>query len=294
MVSCENIVEREKLEKSVYLHGMVPLEYIGKPDDARRQMPVQILGKDVEVIDMTHGFGAMVPLWPYAVADVKEERIRYHAQARVETAMIQNHNMHVSTHCDTPIHVEEGYPNLDDVPISHYMGKGVVLDIPKGKWGVVGAEDLEKAEPSIEQDDIVIVHSGWHKFWGDSMKYYAYAPGLYKEAADWLVKKKVKAAGLDCQAIDHPLGTRIAQPPPLMPWLMEEYKLETGHDVYQDFPYWEPTTRILTSHGIPNWENVGGDIDKALGKRCTIIGVPVKWIGGDGSPVRLMAIIEKK
>jgi kynurenine formamidase len=294
LVSCENIVERQKLEKSVYLHGMLPVECLGKPDEATKKKPAYLLGKNVEVIEMTHGFGAGVPLWPYAKEDVREERIRYHAQARVRTAVIKNHNMHFATHCDTPLHVEEGYPSLSEVPIERYMGKGVVLDIPKKKWGVVTPEDLERAEPSIEEDDIVIVHTGWHAFWSDSLKYYAYAPGLYKEAAEWLVKKKARAVGLDCQAIDHPLGTRIAQPPPLMPWLLEQYKNETGHEVYEDFPYWEPTTRMLTTHGIPNWENVGGDIDKALGKRCTIMGVPVKWLGGDGSPVRLLAIVEKK
>jgi kynurenine formamidase len=273
---------------------MVPASLIGPVDAARKKLTANVLGKDVEVIDMTHGFGAGVPMWPYAVKDVGVERIRYHAKDRVRTAVINHHNMHFATHADMPLHVEEDYPALDEIPVEHFMGKGVVVDIPKKKWGVVTPEDLEKAQPSIEQDDVVIVHTGWHAYWGDSVKYYAYAPGLYKEAAEWLVKKKVRAAGLDCQAIDHPLGTRIAQPPPLLPWVLEQYKKETGHDVYQDFPYWEPTTRILTSHGIPNWENVGGDIDKALGKRCTIMGVPVKWLGGDGSPVRLLAILEKK
>ena len=294
MVSCDNIRERENLEESVYLHGMVPANLIGPYDAATRQVAANILGRDVEVIDMTTGFGEGVPMWPYAVEDVREQRVRYHAKDRVKTSIIKNHNMHFATHCDTPRHVEEDYPTLDEIPVERFMGKGVVLDIPKNKWGVVTPEDLEKAEPSIEQDDIVIVHTGWHRFWGDNLKYYAYAPGLYKEAAEWFVKKKVRAVGEDTQAVDHPLGTRIAQPPPLLPWILDQYRKETGHEVYQDFPYWEPTTRILTTNGIPNWENVGGDIDKALGKRCTIMGVPVKWLGGDGSPVRLLALVEKK
>ena len=98
--------------------------------------------------------------------------------------------------------------------------------------------------------------------------------------------------------MDNPLGTRLAQGggtgyPPLAPWLVEEYKRETGRDVYEDFPYWEPCHRILYTHGIIGRENVGGDIDKVTGKRCLIIGFPLKWIGGDASIVRLVAVVEK-
>ena len=64
---------------------------------------------------------------------------------------------------------------------------------------------------------------------------------------------------------------------------MEEYKKKTGRDVSKDFPYWEPTHRILYTHGIFGCENVRSDIDKVMGKRCLIIGFPLKWIGGDGS-----------
>ncbi|MEM3628089.1 MAG: cyclase family protein [Candidatus Bathyarchaeia archaeon] len=292
MVSCEKIREKEKLERSVYLHGMLPLELLGKPSDILKKITVKLLGKQVEVIDLTQGYGLGSPLWPY-FEDISIERMHYHAKSRVLTQWI-HHPMHVATHADAPIHVEEEYPTIDEVPIERYMGEGVIVDIPKGKWEIITPEDLENAQPSIEKGDIVIIHTGWHRFWGDNVKYFVYSPGLYKEAAEWLVKKGVKAVGVDNQALDHPLGTRIVQPPPLLPWVIEEYKKETGRDVYQDFPYWEPAHRILLTNGVMGWENVGGDIDKVVGKRCTIIGLPTKWISGDGANVRLIAISEKR
>lgn len=271
---------------------MLPVDHLGSPEKCLEVPEVDFLGKDVEFVDMTQGYGAGSPLWPY-FEDLKVERLHYHAKSRVLSQSI-THYMHTGTHADAPAHVEEEYPFIDQVPIEKYVGKGVVVDIPKGKWGIIGPEDLEKAQPSIEQNDIVIIHTGWHRFYADSVKYFVYSPGLYKEAGEWLVKRKVKAVGVDQQALDHPLATRIVQPPPVLPWVIDEYKQATGHDVYKDFPYWEPAHRLMLTNGIMGWENVGGDIDKVVGKRCTIMGIPTKWIRGDGANVRMLAIVEKK
>jgi kynurenine formamidase len=284
---------------SKYLHGLLDPKYIGKPEDVLKKVSVEILGKEVEVYDLSHPFGPGVPLWPY-FEDIKIERMHYHAKSRV-LSQVLTHTMHVSTHADSPIHVEEGFPSTDQIPIERYMGKGVVVSIPKGKWEIITAADLEKAEPPIEKGDIVIVNTGWHRYWGDTVKYFCYAPGFYLEAGEWFVKKGVKAVGIDTQALDHPLGTREVwsqgegdERNRVLPWLADEYKKEKGRDVREDFPYWEPCHRLLLTHGIMGYENVGGDIDKVTGKRCTIIGLPLRWVGGDGSIVRLIAIVEKK
>ena len=53
-----------------------------------------------------------------------------------------------------------------------------------------------------------------------------------------------------------------------------------------------PNHKLLLGNDIMGFENVGGDIDQATGMRCTIAGFPIKWVGGDGSMVRLVAIID--
>nr|MDO8082083.1 cyclase family protein [Candidatus Freyarchaeota archaeon] len=290
-------MKKDELD-SKYLHGMLDGKFLGKPEDILKKPIVEILGREVEIVDLSHPFGTGIPLWPY-FEDIKVEKMHYHAKSRVLSQTL-THTMHASTHADSPIHVEEGYPYTDQMPLERYMGKGVIVSIPKGKWEVITPEDLENAEPAIEKGDIVIINSGWHRYWGDSVKYFCYSPGLYKEAGEWFVKKGVKGVGVDQQALDHPLGTRLTwylgkgdERNMILPWLADEYKNETGHDVIEDFPYWEPCHRLLLTNGIVGWENVGGDIDKVTGKRCTIIGVPLRWAGGDGSIVRLMAILEK-
>ncbi len=73
-----------------------------------------------------------------------------------------------------------------------------------------------------------MINTGWHHTFGDNDDYYAYSPGMYKEAAEWLVAKKVKMVGIDVQALDHPLGTKLVDhgPGPSHPHLMEEIQKE--------------------------------------------------------------------
>ncbi len=251
------------------------------------------MARKVKLVDLSHPFGDKAPLWPY-FPDVKIERLHYHARSGVLTQQITT-VMHCTTHSDSPAHVIEGAPYTDETPLESYYGTGVVVDIPKKRWEVITPEDLEKARPKIEKGDIVIVHTHWHAKYSDSTEYFCYSPGFYKEAGEWFVERGVKAVGTDTQALDHPLGTAIAPhgPGPLRPDICREYKRETGRDVLEDFPLWEPCHRAILGNGIMGWENVGGDIDEVVGMRVTIVGFPIRWVKGDGSITRLVAIVDK-
>ena len=52
--------------------------------------------------------------------------------------------------------------------------------------------------------------------------------------------------------------------------------------------------RILFKNGILGIENVGGDIDKVTGRRCTFAFFPWNWDRGDGCIIRLVAIVDPK
>ncbi|HEX8826912.1 MAG TPA: cyclase family protein, partial [Xanthobacteraceae bacterium] len=107
----------------------------------------------------------------------------------IEEIKLTTHN---GTHMDAPIHVLENTPFITEYETWRFFGTGVVVSIPKGKWGVVTPEDLEKARPKIQPGDIVMINTGSHHNWGDNPDYFAYSPGLYKAAAEWLVARKVK------------------------------------------------------------------------------------------------------
>ncbi len=247
----------------------------------------------LEIYDLTHYFGQHMPEWPSSPS-VNIGVDKFHARDGVHQVCWEG-IMHRGTHMDAPIHVTENTPDIMDYPLWRLAGRGVVVAIPKGKWGVITPEDLENATPTINEGDFVIINTGFHKLWADSDEYFAYGCGISGAGAQWLVEKKVRAVGYGCQANDHPLATKLVDHGlgPTQPHLMEEYKELTGRDPLEDVPLWEPAHKtLMCKGGIPGIENIGGEIDKVTGKRCFIIAMPWRWKGGDGCVVRVLALVD--
>jgi kynurenine formamidase len=257
--------------------------------------PRKLEGSGVEMYDLSHPWGHGIPEWPSSV-NLKTSTLKFHAMNGMLVRAWEG-IMHRSTHMDFEQHVTENGKTQKDYPLPTFFGTGVAVSIPKGKWGVITPQDLENARPKIQEGDIVIVNTGWHKYYGDNRMYYAYSPGFYKEAGEWFAKKKVKLIGTDTQALDHPLGTAIGPHGPgapngLLPSVNQEYERETGRRVIDDFPEWEPCHQAILKKGICGIENVGGEIDKVTGMRCTFAAFPWRWTKGDGCIVRLVAMVD--
>jgi kynurenine formamidase len=248
----------------------------------------------LQFFNLSHRWGGYnMPEWPSGMAHMAISRLRFHAMHGTYVQQWEG-IMHRGTHMDAPIHVTANLPYINAYEPWRFFGTGVAVSIPKGKWGVVGAEDLENARPRIEPGDIVMINTGSHHNWGDNDDYFGYSPGLYRDGAEWLVRRGVKMVGVDVQALDHPLGTKIAPhgTGPSLPHLVEEYKRETGRDVLEDFPDWEISHKTLLPAGIPGLENVGGDLDEVTGKRCTFMVFPWNYRDGEASLVRVVAVID--
>jgi kynurenine formamidase len=248
----------------------------------------------LQFFNLSHPWGHGMPQWP-SRANLNVRVVEFHAK---DGLLVQQFEgiMHRGTHMDAPIHVAENTRTLTGYPLWRFFGTGVAVSIPKGKWGVVTPKDLERAEPKIQKNDIVMINTGSHRNYGDNPDYFAYSPGLYKEAAEWLVERGVKLVGIDVQALDHPLGTFLGPhgPGPAQPHLDVEYKAETGHHIIEDFPYWEPAHKIMMTNGIPGIENIGGDIDAITGRRCTFFAFPWRWPEGEGCALRVVAVLDPK
>ncbi|MCO5066756.1 MAG: cyclase family protein [Rhizobiaceae bacterium] len=160
----------------------------------------------LEFYNLSHRFGYQSPNWPY-FPDVKIERIHYMAKSGVLSQMITT-SMPNTTHIDAPAHVVQGTPFINEVPLPHFFGTGIVVSIPKETWEPITYDDLEKAAGKhVRSGNVVIVNTGWHKLYDDNEDYFCYAPGFVSSAADWFIEKKVKVVGHDTQANDHPLAT---------------------------------------------------------------------------------------
>ncbi len=253
------------------------------------------MGKTV-LVDLSHPFGQGGPLWPSADSDFTIERVNYMPRHYRLLQTFNNFHMHNSTHADSPSHVIPESAYTHELPLENYYGDAVIVSIPKDRWELITVEDLENATPEIREGDIVIINTGTHKRWGENDDYFMYSPGLSIEAGKWLVEKKVKGMGIDCQAIDHPCYTYMIDhgPGPFVPRLIKEYTEMFGHPPIEDFPEWEPVHDVLLRNNVMGFENVGGDIEMVTGKRCTIAAFPLRWWKGDGSIVRMVAMIDEE
>jgi len=254
----------------------------------------------VKIYDLSQPIGRNTPLWPWTgfMQDLIIQRVAYWERdtfpggCKKYTTVLTT-KMHCGTHMDAPAHVIDHGQYIDQVPLERCYGTGVIVDLRfMKKWEIITPEILENAEPKIEPGDFVVLNTGWHRYFHEnSYAYFNHYPGLYKEAAEWLVKKKVKAVAVDGGALDSPLAHA-----PLAknaPWLYKEYVEETGKDPDKEFPIYEPAHMILLGNGIVGIENAGGDIDLVTGKRCTLAAFPIRYELGDASMVRLVAIIEE-
>lgn len=174
---------------------------------------------------------------------------------------------HNGTHVDAPHHIGVG-KKLEEIPLEDLYGDGVILDMPRGELGTITASDLEKATPEVEERDIVILNTGWGKLWGkvSDADHKSKRPGITRDAAEWLVKKKVKVIGGDIIAIHHP-SIREADPK-----VSVHYALLTNNIVILE---------CLTN------------LEKVAGRRLKIGIFPLPIKEGDGSPVRAVAFLEE-
>lgn len=165
-------------------------------------MPIQICGVSfeantensmgLEFYNLSHRFGFQSPNWPY-FEDVKIERIHYMAKSGVLSQRITT-SMHNTTHIDAPAHVVQGTPFIDEVPLPHFFGSGIVVSIPKKMWEPITYDDLEKAAGKIVRPhDVVIVNTGWHHQYEDSEDYFCKCPGFVASAGDWFVERKSRS-----------------------------------------------------------------------------------------------------
>ena len=247
---------------------------------------------DLQFYDLSHRWGHGMPQWP-SRANLNVRVVEFHAK---DGLLVQQFEgiMHRGTHMDAPIHVQENQPTITGYPLWRFFGTGVVMSIPKGKWGVITPKDLENAEPKIRKNDIVMINTGSHKQLRRQSRLLRLFARPLQRSRRMAGRTQVKLVGVDVQALDHPLGTFLGPhgPGPAQPHLDDEYFAETGRHIIEDFPYWEPAHKIMMTNGIPGIENIGGDIDKITGKRCTFFAFPWRWPDGEGCALRVVAVLD--
>lgn len=172
---------------------------------------------------------------------------------------------HTGTHIDAPYHFTTDGKKVDELSLERLIGDAVLLDVSKlGPLGQVDskvlADALRESGSELKEGEIAIVMTGWSKLVEDE-SYLKGHPWLTKDAAEFLIERRVFALGIDTPSPDHPNST--------------------------DFP----VHSLLLPRGIVIIENLS-NLDKVEAKRFRFVALPLKIKGATASPVRAVAIID--
>ena len=158
------------------------------------------------------------------------------------------------------------------------IGRGIFIDVvshlgvdmlPAGY--AIQPEELEAALAAqgteVREGDTVLVHTGWGRNWHDAEKMLSGEPGIGKACAQWAVDRNIVSWGLDQFATD---PVPFETPGEALPMHIA----------------------MLTKAGIRLMENVYmEELSRDRVYEFLLIAAPLKFKGGTGSPVRLLAVI---
>ena len=232
-------------------------------------------------VDLTHPYDESTIFWPtepgFALEKAAEgvtEKGYYYSANRFCTPE------HGGTHVDAPIHFYKDRNTVDQIPLEQLMGPAAVVDV-SAKCAAdrdyqVTAADLqawEKRHGRLPKGAIVLLRTGFGKFWPDRVRYMGtdergagavaklHFPGLHPDAAKWLVANRaIHAIGLDTPSIDFGQSTHFQ------------------------------SHVTLFEANIPAFENVA-NLDRLPETGATVIALPMKIKGGSGGPVRIVAFL---
>lgn len=172
---------------------------------------------------------------------------------------------HYGTHVDAPIHFLRGGSTIDQAPLSKLIGMAAVIELSDhGREAGISGDTLEDRGRHVLPGDIAILRTGWSdKHWGEDA-FWKEGPYLRPCGADWLVERGVKAVVYD---------------------FSEEYVVR--HHGFQGEDC-EIHHKILGEdiYNIEYVQNLG--LIKA--ERVGLVAMPLKLVGLDGSPSRVIAL----
>jgi len=231
-----------------------------------------------KLVDLSHAYDDKTIFWPTAPPFAWKKDAwgmspggYWYASATFTTSE------HGGTHIDSPIHFGQGRWTTAQIPIERLIAPAVVIDITSpcmnNRDYLLQTDDIavwEKRNGAIASGEIVLIRTGWSRFWPDRKAYMGSDkdgdvaglrfPGIGSEAAKLLVARKPAGVGIDTASIDR------------------------GQS--KDFQ----AHRALNGANIFALENVT-NLDRLPEIGATLIALPVKIQNGTGGPVRIVAVL---
>jgi kynurenine formamidase len=200
---------------------------------------------------------------------------------------------HTGTHLDSLGHISwrgKFFGNVSADKVQSYSGglkkvgiditppvirRGVLLDVARvlGKGVLppafpIGPKELAKTvaqeKVTLKSGDVVLIRTGWIRYWNDPKRFYSEdkgAPGVNLEGAKWLAQKKMAFTGADNMVYER------------APMQLEAHAF------------------LISRRGIQIMEGLNlEEVAKDKIYEFLFMALPLRIIGGTGSPIRPIAI----
>ncbi len=244
------------------------------PGDERPATLDDLAAGRLTIVDLSWPLSAGGVYWPgenykpfelHTIATLERDGVLSKAFASPE---------HLGTHLDAPNHFERDRPSVDQLEPTQLFGPGVVIDVEPAcssdadyRLSLDDVKHFEEEHGPIPAGAIVLVRTGWGKFWPNATRYRnqdvmgrMHFPGISAEAATFLVdERKVRGLGIDTLSVDHGLS--------------------------RDFP----VHHVLGKAGRWGLENLAR-LEKLPAGGFTLFVAPMKIETGSGGPARVFAI----
>jgi kynurenine formamidase len=173
-----------------------------------------------------------------------------------------------------------GFTKLGVETVPPLLGRGVLLDVAGWKGQgllpprtALGADELVACAAhqgvEVKPGDVLLVRTGYGTLWHDEPRYLD-AAGVGKSGTLWAAERQVVAVGSDNMAWDAP----------------DERDPDSGATLFAHL-------YLLPQKGIYIIENL--NLEALTRDRCHVfafVGIPLKFNGATGSPLRPLALVE--
>ena len=168
---------------------------------------------------------------------------------------------HAGTHMDAPFHFLDGGRTIDQQDLAALIGPAHVVNLaPAAPRQLLTVEDLAGIADRIEPGARILLRTDWHKCIGQP-QYRDHLPRVSVGLARWLVEQKVALVGVE---------------PPSVADVNDLHEVTEVH-------------QTLLGGGVVIVEGLA-HLDRLSQPVVEFIALPLKIVGGDGSPVRAIAI----
>jgi len=255
----------------------------------------------MKFIDLTIPLGIGTPPWP----TYEPLQVKYFKRLAPNGAngQVVTHSNHLGTHIDGQCHFWTPGVDIASLPMDYLVHEAAIVDLSDiaGDYDVYTSK-MVTDRVEVKEGDILIIHTGYHHFgWdcptGDEVRYMVQHPGPDREFAEWAKDMKLRWIGVDCGSADHPMNTIIRN------WMPRQAKQaefvfdkkfgKTLAQFFDDSKYQLMHLEMFPEpFGILHAECLGGDIDLVLNRRLTVGFFPWRFVDGEASIGRCVAMVD--